>query len=199
VTGVGLETVGLGFSPVVTCPGICCPVDASVVWVWLMEASQLVETVWAAAGRAAVQTSAGELSGTVSGTGGAAGTKLSWTHCNGGSHWEATGSAAGEAAWSDARLELGSASGFDTEGTGTRTVGGGGGGSALCLQSGNSSSLSPGRNVSIFSHVTDHNGVGFPAAVKNRPRPLVSMTSNMFFRLSGRASARMSVLAEWQN
>ena len=29
--------------------------------------------------------------------------------------------------------------------------------------------------------------------------PLVSMTSNMFFRLSGRASARMSLLAAAQN
>ena len=65
--------------------------------------------------------------------------------------------------------------------------------SALFSHPGNSSSLSPGLKVSILPQVTPHSGVGSPASVKKRPPPFVSITSSMFFRDSGRASARMSL------
>ena len=71
--------------------------------------------------------------------------------------------------------------------------------SPLFSQPGKSSSLSPGRKVSILPQVTPHSVVGCPLDVKNKFLPLVSITSNMFFRLSGRASARISVLAVAQN
>jgi len=71
--------------------------------------------------------------------------------------------------------------------------------SALFSHCGNNSSLSPGRKVSILPQVTPHSGVGCPASVKNNPFPLVSITSNIFFRDSGSASAKMSVLAVAQN
>ena len=66
-------------------------------------------------------------------------------------------------------------------------------------QSGKSSSLSVGRKLSILPQVTPHRGVGWPCSVKKRPRPLVSITSNMFFRDSGSASANRSELALVQN